>query len=250
MSTSVQALYQMTATTTQFVPTLKVLSYADASMVILEMAQIAQVNNLKVLCFNFITVYVVIQFYPRFKQIKPFIPNTFTMALQQKRGNLIHFELRTKNSGESTKEVISRRRKMRTRTSVALTYQIHGYNKKYSDGTAVNEILTKNPVVILTKILTNIRLVILTKIRAKIRVEILTKILANIPIVNLTKTLTKIPVVILSKILLVILTKVLANIPIVIHTNILANIPVVILTKILPKIRIVKLTKILARFPS
>ena len=110
MSTSVQALYQMTATTTQFVPTLKVLSYADASMVILEMAQIAQVNNLKVLCFNFITVYVVIQFYPRFKQIKPFIPNTFTMALQQKRGNLIHFELRTKNSGESTKEVISMRR--------------------------------------------------------------------------------------------------------------------------------------------
>ena len=111
MSTSVQALYQMTATTTQFVPTLKVLLYADASMVILEMAQIAQVNNLKVLSFNFITVYVVIQFYPRFKQIKPFIPNSFTMALQKQRGNLIHnFELRTKNSGESTEEVISRRR--------------------------------------------------------------------------------------------------------------------------------------------
>ena len=36
---------------------------------------------------------------------------------------------------------------MRTRTCVALTYQIHGYNnkKKYSDGTAVNEILTKIP---------------------------------------------------------------------------------------------------------
>ena len=33
------------------------------------------------------------------------------MALQQKRGNLIHnFELRTKTSGESTEEVISRRR--------------------------------------------------------------------------------------------------------------------------------------------
>ena len=47
MSTSVQALYQMTATTTQFAPTLKVLLYADASMDILEMAQIAQVNNLK-----------------------------------------------------------------------------------------------------------------------------------------------------------------------------------------------------------
>ena len=111
MSTSVQALYPMTATTTQFVPTLKVLLYADASMVILEMAQIAQVNNLKVLCFNFITVYVVIQFYPRFKKIKPFIPNSFTMALQKKRGNLIHnFKLRAKNSDESTEEVISRRR--------------------------------------------------------------------------------------------------------------------------------------------
>ena len=45
MSTSVKALYQMTATTMQFVPTLKDPLYADASMVILEMAQIAQVNN-------------------------------------------------------------------------------------------------------------------------------------------------------------------------------------------------------------
>ena len=112
MSTSVQALYQMTATTTQFVPTLKVLLYADASMVILEMAQIAQVNNLKVLCFNFITVYVVIQFYPRFKQIKPFIPNSFTMALQKKKTRQpeSQLELRTKTSGESTEEVKSRRR--------------------------------------------------------------------------------------------------------------------------------------------
>ena len=45
MSTSVQALYQMTATTMQFVPTLKDLLYADASIIILEMAQIAQVND-------------------------------------------------------------------------------------------------------------------------------------------------------------------------------------------------------------
>ena len=83
MSTSVQTLYQMTATTTQFAPTLKVLLNADASMVILEMAQIAQVNNLKVLCFNFITVYVVIQFYARFKQIKPFIYDGFTAKTRQ-----------------------------------------------------------------------------------------------------------------------------------------------------------------------
>ena len=82
MSTSVQALYQMTATTTQFAPTLKVRLYADASMVILEVAQIAQVN-LKVLCFNFITVYVVIQFYARFKQIKPFIYDGFTTKTRQ-----------------------------------------------------------------------------------------------------------------------------------------------------------------------
>ena len=38
MSTSVQALYQMTATTMQFVPILKDLLYADASIIILEMA--------------------------------------------------------------------------------------------------------------------------------------------------------------------------------------------------------------------
>ena len=131
MSTSVQALYQMTATTTQFVPTLKVLLYADASMVILEMAQIAQVNNLKVLCFNFITVYVVIQFYPRFKQIKPFIPNSFTMALQKKkRGNLNH------NLNYGQKPPVNPQRRsnqdaeMRTGTSVALTYQINDYNNK------------------------------------------------------------------------------------------------------------------------
>ena len=98
MSTSVQALYQMTATTTQFVPTLKVLLHADASMVILEMAQIAQVNNLKVVCFNFVTVYVVIQFYPRLKQIKLFIPNSFTMALQQKRGNRDSYQDSRSNS--------------------------------------------------------------------------------------------------------------------------------------------------------
>ena len=130
MSTSVPALYQMTATTTQFAPTLKVLLYADASMVILGMAQIAQVNNLKVLCFNFINVSVVIQFYPRFKQIKPFIPNSFTMALQQKRGNLIHnFELRTKTPVNPQKRSYQEA-EMRTRTSVALTYQTHGYNNK------------------------------------------------------------------------------------------------------------------------
>lgn len=69
MSTNVQALYQMTVTTMQFVPTLKDLLYAYASMVILEMEQIAQIYNLNLLCFNFIIVYVLIQFYSWFKHI-------------------------------------------------------------------------------------------------------------------------------------------------------------------------------------
>ena len=144
MSTSVQALYQMTATTTQFAPTLKVLLYADASMVILEMAQIAQVNNLKVLCLSFITEYVVIQFYPRFQQIKPFIYNGFTTKTRQPDSQLLNYGQKTPVNPQKRSYQDA---EMRTRTCVALTYQIHGYNnkKKYSDGTAVNEILTKIP---------------------------------------------------------------------------------------------------------
>ena len=127
MSTSVQALYQMTATTTQFAPTLKVLLYADASMVILEMAQIAQVNNLKVLCLSFITEYVVIQFYPRFQQIKPFIYNGFTTKTRQPDSQLLNYGQKTPVNPQKRSYQDA---EMRTRNCVALTYQIHGYNNK------------------------------------------------------------------------------------------------------------------------